>query len=85
MDKIPVKQVDGAVDLTTEQRIECKKSFQDLVVAQDNNNGPFMRIDGSFIYWLQHENIFDEIGNKRVGVLNGNFVMESFNDVWANI
>jgi hypothetical protein len=85
MDKLPVKQVDGAMDLATDQRTESTKSFKGIVVTQDSANGPFMHMDGTFIYWLKHENIFDEIGNVRIGMSNGNLVMESYSDVWAKI
>lgn len=85
MDKLPVKQVNGAVDLTTNQRIEASKSFLELVVSQEIVNGPFIKIDGNFIYWLKHADILEEIGNMRIGVSHGGFLMQSFQDVWVNV
>ena len=85
MDKIPVKQVEGAVDINTSQRIEGTKSFNEIIIAQDLVNGPFMRFNGGFIYWLQHENLFDEIGNSRIGLVNGVLTMQTYQDVWQNI
>lgn len=71
MDKVKVKQVDGAVDTTTKQSVAGEKTFN-----SPTNFSPAIlekglyaiRIEGSWIYWALDLNNLTQDGNFRIGI-----------------
>jgi hypothetical protein len=69
METISAKQVDGAVDTSTEQNIGGVKSFTSPVNFIPENAEPFvcMRMEGLYLYWLKDQsNLYSE-GDLRLG------------------
>lgn len=69
METISAKQVEGAVDTSTEQNIGGVKSFTSPVNFLPNEPAAFqcMRMDGLYLYWLKDQaNLYSE-GDLRLG------------------
>ncbi len=90
MDKISAKQVEGIVDTTTRQQIDGEKTFS----SPTNFLSPFgkeftaMCIDGLNIYWLITPGVFDQEGNRRLGIdpESGVFGLQEFKGgMWNSI
>ena len=71
MDKVKVKQVDGAVDTTTKQSVAGEKTFN-----SPTNFSPVIlekgvyaiRIEGSWVYWALDLNNLNQDGNFPIGI-----------------
>jgi hypothetical protein len=90
MDKISAKQVEGIVDTATRQQIDGEKIFS----SPTNFLSPFgkeftaMCIDGLNIYWLITPGVFDQEGNRRLGIdpESGVFGLQEFKGgMWNSI
>jgi len=68
MGKILAKQIEGSVDLISDQTIEGKKTFSAPIVCQKKSSSHHMiNVDG-FTYWVQDTDNLMEDGNFRIGV-----------------
>lgn len=90
MDKISAKQVEGVVDVSSQQSIEGEKTFLNpiSVTKIDRGNSYTMCMDGLFLYWLVSPGVFETDGNKRIGFNpdNGEFKPQEYmNGNWYNI
>ncbi len=90
MDKISAKQVEGIVDTATSQQIDGEKTFS----SPTNFLSPFGKeftaicIDGLNIYWLITPGVFDQEGNRRLGIdpESGVFGLQEFKGgMWNSI
>lgn len=76
MESIKVKQVEGAVDLSSDQTVDGSKSFQ---APQYFTGGPrVMALSEDAIYWCQTEGVLDEPDNSRLKMQNGQLVLEVY-------
>jgi len=90
MDKISAKQVEGIVDTTTRQQIDGEKTFSSptYFVTQFGKEFTAMCIDGLNIYWLITPGVFDQEGNRRLGIdpESGVFGLQEFKrGMWNSI
>ncbi|MEZ4798177.1 MAG: hypothetical protein R2809_00070 [Flavobacteriales bacterium] len=70
MEKVQVKQVEGAVDNSTNQVIAGEKTFNNPATFRtvDGQNSPvYIRMEGTFIYWTKNPAILNQEGNMRIG------------------
>jgi hypothetical protein len=69
MEMISAKQVDGAVDKSTDQSIGGVKSFTSPTnfIPVDQSQFECMRIEGLYLYWLKDQSRFDTEGDMRIG------------------
>lgn len=77
MDRIKVKQVEGALDVQSEQVVTGSKAF--AAPQHFPGEGVCMSLFGGYIYWCQTQGILDEPGNTRIRGLDGALIVE-FND-----
>ena len=71
MDKIQPKQIEGVVDTTTQQSIAGEKTFNDPVNFQPpvlEKGAYVLRIEGTWIYWVQDIANMDQDMNFRIGI-----------------
>lgn len=71
MDKIHSKQLEGVVDTTTQQSIGGEKTFNNPVNFQPPvlEKGAYaIRIEGTWIYWVQDIANLDQDMNFRIGI-----------------
>lgn len=71
MDKVKVKQVDGAVDTTSKQSVAGEKTFNSPInfSPEKLEKGVYaIRIEGSWIYWALDLNNLTQDGNFRLGI-----------------
>lgn len=80
MEQIQAKQVQGAVDTRTDQDVDGLKTFMSPVVFNNMGTSHSIIISGGMIYWAQDINNRDEEGNFRMGVDQGLFVQQAYND-----
>jgi len=90
MDKISAKQVEGIVDTATRQQIDGEKTFSSptYFVTQFGKEFTAMCIDGLNIYWLITPGVFDQEGNRRLGIYpeSGVFGLQVFKrGMWNSI
>ena len=71
MDLIKAKQVEGAMDLNSNQSVSGAKSF--------TGGASIMVCFQDAIYWCQRENVLEELGNSRLRMSGGSLILESFN------
>jgi hypothetical protein len=45
-----------------------------------NYEGLKLRFNEGFIYWIAHENIYNEEGNCRLGSIEGTIVMQNYSE-----
>lgn len=69
METITAKQVDGAIDNSTDQIIGGEKSFTAPVNFFPVEPGQFecMRLEGLYLYWLKDSRKLDSEGDLRLG------------------
>lgn len=67
MDKIPVKQIEGAVDKTTQQDITARKHFLAGVSAQGGTTGHIPVLHNGYLYYVRNEGQFQD-NDFRLGV-----------------
>jgi hypothetical protein len=69
METISAKQVEGAVDVTSDQSIGGEKSFTSPANFFPTDPGQFecLRIEGLYLYWLKDRSKFENDGNMRIG------------------
>ena len=85
MEKIRAKQVEGAVDTTSEQIIDGQKTFTAPVIISNHQQAFQMVSYDGFIYWAVDTNRLDEEGNTRMGMDRGSLVMQIFSDgAWTS-
>lgn len=72
METITAKQVEGAVDTTTDQSIGGIKSFTAPVnfFPIEPNQFECMRMEGLYLYWLKDQTKFETEGDMRIGPSN---------------
>jgi hypothetical protein len=90
MDKISAKQVEGVVDVSSQQSIEGEKTFLNpiSIVKNDGRDYSVMCMDGLFLYWLVSPGVLEADGNKRIGInpISGRFGAQEFMDgTWYDI
>ncbi len=70
MEKVKVKQVDGAVDVSNSQTITGEKTFLSPINIKSvgvEKGGQIIRIEGSWIYWVYDVARLNADGNFRLG------------------
>lgn len=90
MDKISAKQVEGIVDTATRQQIDGEKTFSSPTnfLSLFGKEFTAMCIDGLNIYWLITPGVFDQEGNRRLGIdtESGVFGLQEFKGgMWNSI
>lgn len=78
MEKIHVKQVEGALDLESPQSITGQKTFTAPLVIDKQEESHHMVNHKGFIYWvLDTSNLYQE-GNYRIGMVDGSLVSQQY-------
>ena len=72
MDTISAKQVNGAVDQSSNQKIAGQKTFTEQLVIERQRGTHHVVISEGFIYWTDDPANLDEDGNTRMGMVDGN-------------
>lgn len=70
MEKVQVKQVEGAVDNSTNQVIAGEKTFNNPATFKGTDTGGlpiYTRMEGGFIYWTKNPTVINAEGNMRLG------------------
>jgi hypothetical protein len=69
MEKVQVKQVEGAVDDFSGQNIDGEKTFLTSTNFKSKNaaSGVVIRIEDGFIYWTKNPFVLNAEGNMRLG------------------
>lgn len=83
MESIKVKQVEGAVDLSSDQTVDGSKSFQ--VPQYFTGGSQVMALWKDAIYWCQTQGLLDEAGNSRLSMQNGQLILETFDGANWNL
>jgi hypothetical protein len=52
MEKIAAKQIDGVVDLVTEQQVTARKQFDGGVGASNGTSTHYPILNGGYLYWV---------------------------------
>ena len=82
MDRIKVKQVEGAMDLSSGQQVTGTKSFS--APQQFTGGATIMVAYQDAMYWCQRENILEEPGNSRLRIQEGSLIIETYNgEAWV--
>jgi hypothetical protein len=68
MEKIPAKQIDGVVDLVTEQQVTARKQFDDGVGASNGTSTHYPILKGGYLYWVVSPGGNPQNGDYRLGV-----------------
>lgn len=81
MDRLKVKQVEGAMDTVSAQDVSGEKRFSapQAFLGESWN----IVIANGFIYWVQNPATLDELGNSRLRIEEGLLVVEIFQDEWV--
>jgi hypothetical protein len=85
MEKIAAKQIDGVVDLVTEQQVTARKQFNGGVGASNGTSTHYPILSGGYLYWVVSPGGFPQEGDYRLGVGgNGALAFEIWqNSAWA--
>lgn len=76
MDRIKVKQVEGALDQLSEQVVTGSKAF--AAPQHFLGEGVCMSLYGGYIYWCQNQGLLDEPGNTRIRATEGMIQIEFY-------
>jgi hypothetical protein len=76
MDRIKVKQVEGALDTQSEQVVTGSKVF--TAPQHFPGQGICMTLFAGYIYWCQEQGVLDQAGNTRVIAQEGLLLVEWF-------
>ena len=76
MDRIKVKQVEGALDTQSEQVVTGSKEFS--APQHFPGQGICMTLFAGYIYWCQEQGVLDQPGNTRVIGQEGYLQVEWF-------
>lgn len=81
MDRIKVKQVEGAMDLSSGQEVTGTKSFS---APQQFTGGEITMVAyQDALYWCQREKVLEDAGNSRLKIQEGTLIIETFNgETW---
>ncbi len=80
MNKILAKQVEGGVDINSDQIIEGTKTFSAPIICDKNESSHHMVNVNGFIYWVNNPDKLDENGNFRLGVVNSQLSIQHYSD-----
>ncbi len=80
MSKILAKQVEGGVDINSEQIIEGKKTFSAPIICKNKESSHHIVNVNGFIYWVTNPEILDQNGNYRLGVVNSKLSIQYYSD-----
>ena len=78
MDQIHAKQVIDVVDISNDQQINGKKSFNNKTDFLNQGGAFHMVIDQGFIYWVTDVNNYNQDGNVRMGMVDGIIKLQSY-------
>jgi hypothetical protein len=85
MGKILAKQVEGGVDLNSEQIIAGRKTFSAPIICQNKQASHATVNEDGFVYWVQDVEVLEQQGNFRMGVVDGRLSMQHFHEgQWIN-
>ena len=80
MEKIAAKQIDGVVDLVTEQQVTARKQFNGGVGASNGTSTHYPILKGGYLYWVVSPGGFPQEGDYRLGVgSNGRDPLQWYN------
>ena len=67
MEKVQVKQVEGAVDNSSNQTIDGEKTFASSATFQSKGTAVMLKMEGGYIYWTKNAAVLNAEGNMRLG------------------
>ena len=76
MAQLKVKQVAGAVDTSTNQRIRGKKTFESPAAFFDSSRAVI--ITGGYIYWCVDPAVLNAAGNTRLQLRTTGLITEKY-------
>ena len=76
MDRIKVKQVEGALDKKSEQVVMGSKAF--AAPQHFPSEELIMTIADGYLYWCQNQGLLDEPGNTRIRAQEGTLTIEFY-------
>ncbi len=86
MDVIKAKQVEGAVDTLTNQKIRGTKTFDSQVIYDKSTEAHYITMSRGILFWAQDPTRLDSDGNFRMLVINGSLVTQKFYDgTWNDV
>jgi hypothetical protein len=76
MARLKVKQVEGAVDTSTAQRIQGRKTFESATAFFDSSRA--VVITGGYIYWCVDPAVLNAAGNTRLQLRTTGLITEKY-------
>jgi hypothetical protein len=76
MDRIKVKQVEGALDTQSEQVVTGSKVF--AAPQHFPSEELIMTIANGYLYWCQNQGRLNELGNTRIRAQEGTLTIEFY-------
>ena len=76
MDRIKVKQVEGALDTQSEQVVTGSKVF--TAPQHFRGEGVIVTITEGYLYWCQNQGLLNELGNTRIRAQDGTLTIEFY-------
>lgn len=76
MDRIKVKQVEGALDKKSEQVVTGSKAF--AAPQHFPSEELVMTIANGYLYWCQNQGLLNEPGNTRIRAQEGTLTIEFY-------
>lgn len=76
MDRIKVKQVEGALDTQSEQVVTGSKAF--AAPQHFTSEGISITISEGYLYWCRSEGLLEELGNTRIRAQDGSLTIEFY-------
>lgn len=76
MAQLKVKQVTGAVDTSSDQRIQGKKTFESPAIFFDSPRA--VVLTGGYIYWCVDPAVLDAAGNTRLQLRSTGLITEKY-------
>jgi len=78
MDQIHAKQVIDVVDISNDQQINGKKSFNNKTDFLNQTGSFHVVIDQGFVYWVTDTNNYNQDGNVRIGMVDGTIKLQKY-------
>ena len=76
MDRIKVKQVEGALDDSSKQVVKGSKVF--TAPQHFRGEGVIVTITDGYLYWCQNQGLLNELGNTRIRAQDGTLTIEFY-------
>ena len=76
MDRIKVKQVEGALDDASKQVVKGSKAFS--APQHFTSEGICVTITEGYLYWCRNVGVLEELGNTRIRAQDGTLTIEFY-------